>query len=82
MFLSTSALPGRLPRCARHTFANFVCDPCIATTAYDRHHNSPLSRDSPHDSPADSPPCAMTHHVFYPVFMPCPTTTPLSGPLS
>ena len=82
MFLSAGALPRKLPRCARRVFANFVCDPCVATTAYDRLHDSPLSRDSPPRRPYRQPPCPKTDLVLYPVFVLCPTTDPLSGALS
>ena len=80
--LLVGALPRQLPRCARRAFANFVCDPCVATTAYNRHQDSPLSRDSPPRQPCRQPPCPMANPVLYPVFMPCPTTAPLSGALS
>ena len=54
--LLAGALPKQLARCARRVFANFICDLCVATTAYDRFHESPLSCDSPHDNPADISP--------------------------
>ena len=47
MCLSAGALPRELPRCAQRAFANLLCDTCVATSAYDRHQDSPLSRDSP-----------------------------------
>ena len=82
MCLSAGALPRKLPRCARPAFANFVCYPCVVTTAYDRHHDNPLSRDSPPRQPYRRPPCPKTNPVLYPVFMPCPTTAPLAGAVS
>ena len=81
MCLSAGALPNQLAPCAGRMFANFVCDPCVATAAYDRHQDSPLSRDRPARPPCRQPPCPMTDLVLYPVFMRCPTTAPLSGAL-
>ena len=66
--LSSGALPRQLPRCAQRAFANFVCDQCVATAAYNRHQDSPLSRDSPPQQPYRQPPCPTTP----PCLVPCP----------
>ena len=58
--LSAGALPRQLPHCARRAFATFVCDLCVATAAYGRHQDSPLSRDSTPRQPCRQLPCPMT----------------------
>ena len=72
--LSACALPRQLPLCAQRAFANFLCDPCVATAAYDRHQDSPMSRDSPPRQPYRQPPT--THRVLYLVFIPLSHDSP------
>ena len=45
--LSARAPPTQLSRRTRRTFANFIWDPCVATIAYNRLKDNPLSRDNP-----------------------------------
>ena len=92
MCLSAGALPRKLPRCAQRAFANFVCDPCVATAAYDRHHDNPLSRDSPPRQPtttalptaplSEDTPCLVPclHALSY--GMPCPKSLSYDSCLS